>query len=162
MRAYTVLSERSVPFSIDVAPTYEWSYVSGHQAVGGSVSQDPVSDGSYLKGAERYCVEGLIPWEIAVVRTIVLKVDPGCRRADEAKLTWFLGFPGLSSVMTRIAPLPGLIATIAAAGSVEYGSVRLIAESASRCRRGSIVVYTRSPPVRPVFEPYCFCSSSRT
>src|SRR5688572_8071089 len=55
-RAKTELSERSVALSIDVGPTYEWSYVSGHQAVGGSVSHEPVSVGSYLKGAERYVV----------------------------------------------------------------------------------------------------------
>src|SRR5881394_3453937 len=139
-RAKTVLSERSVPFSIDVAPTYVWSYVSGHQAVGGFVSQEPVSDGSYLNGAERYCVDGLIPSEIAVASTNILKVDPGWRRADEAKLTWFLGSPGLTSVIARMAPFAGLIATTAAAGSLEYGNVRLIASSASRCRRGSIVV----------------------
>ena len=52
-RANTVLSERSRPFSIGVAPTYVWSYVCGHQAVGGLLSQDPVPLGSYLKGAER-------------------------------------------------------------------------------------------------------------
>ena len=155
-RAKTVLSERSVPLSIEIAPAYEWSYVSGHHAVGGSVSHEPVSEGSYLKGAERYVVDGLIPWAIAVVSTIVLKVDPGWRRADEAKLTWFCGFPGLISVIARIAPFVGLIETIAAAGSVEYGSVRLIALRANRCRRGSIVVYTFRPPVRTVLEPYCF------
>ena len=33
-----------------------------------------------MKGADRYVVDGLIPWEIAVVRTIALKVDPGWRR----------------------------------------------------------------------------------
>ncbi len=59
-----------------------------------------------------------MPCEIAVVSTIVLNVDPGWRRADDAKLTWFLGFPGLTSVIARIAPLLGLIETIAAAGSV--------------------------------------------
>ena len=75
-----------------------------------------------MKGAERYVVDGLIPWEIAVVSTIVLNVDPGCRRAEEAKFTWFFGLPGLTSVIARIAPLRGLIETIAAAGSVEYGS----------------------------------------
>src|SRR5919197_3819570 len=101
-----------------------------------------------------------MPSEIAVVRTNILKVDPGCRRADDAKLTWFLGFPGLRSVIARIAPLLGLIETIAEAGSLEYGSVSLIAWSAKRCRRGSIVVYTFSPPDRTVFEPYCFCSWS--
>jgi hypothetical protein len=69
-----------------------------------------------------------------------LNVDPGWRRADDAKFTWFLGFPGLSSVIARIAPLCGLIETIAAAGSLEYGSVRLIASSANLWRRGSIVV----------------------
>src|SRR5215212_2783013 len=105
--AYTVLSECSVPLSIDVAPRYEWSYVSGHHAVGGSVSQEPVSDGSYLNGAERYCVDGLMPCAIAVVSTIVLKVEPGCRRADDAKLTWFFGLPGLTSVIARIAPVCG-------------------------------------------------------
>ena len=40
-RAYTVLSERSVPFSIDVAPMYEWSYVWGHHAVGGFALHEP-------------------------------------------------------------------------------------------------------------------------
>ncbi len=72
-----------------------------------------------MKGADRYVVDGLSPWEIAVVSTIDLNVDPGCRRAEEAKFTWFFGFPGLASVMARIAPLTGLIETIAAAGSVE-------------------------------------------
>src|SRR5919198_1873057 len=52
-RAKTVLSERSSPFSIDVGPTYVWSYVSGHHAVGGSISHEPVSEGSYLNGADR-------------------------------------------------------------------------------------------------------------
>src|SRR6266511_1813031 len=101
-RAYTVLSERSVPFSIDVAPTYEWSYVSGHHAVGGSVSHDPIPVGSYLNGAERYVVDGLMPCEIAVVRTTVLKVEPGWRRAEEAKFTWFFGSPALTSVIARM------------------------------------------------------------
>src|SRR2546423_5577480 len=50
-RANTVLSERSRPFSIEVAPTYVWSYVCGHHAVGGFVSQEPGSEGAYLKGA---------------------------------------------------------------------------------------------------------------
>ena len=40
------------------------------------MSHDPVSVGSYLNGAERYVVDGLMPWAIAVVRTIVLKVEP--------------------------------------------------------------------------------------
>src|SRR2546426_11045329 len=95
-----------------------------------------------------------MPCEIAVVSTIVLKVDPGWRRADDAKFTWFLGLPGLTSVIARIAPLLGLIETIAAAGSDESGSVRLIALSAIRCSRGSMVVYTFSSPERTVLEPY--------
>ena len=99
-------------------------------------------------------VDGLMPSEIAVVSTIVLKVDPGWRRADDAKFTCVLGFPGLTSVIARIAPLLGLIETMAAAGSVEAGSVLLIAFSAKRCRRRSIVVYTFSPPDRTVFAPY--------
>jgi hypothetical protein len=85
-------------------------------------------------------VEGLIPCEIAVVSTIGLNVDPGWRRADEAKLTWFFGLPGLASVIALIAPFAGLIETIAAAGSVEYGRTSLIASRAKRWRRGSIVV----------------------
>ena len=96
------------------------------------------------------------------MRTIALKVEPGWRRADDAKFTWFFGLPGLTSVIARIAPFPGLIETIAAAGSVESGSVLLIAFSAKRCRRGSIVVYTFSPPDRTVFAPYWRWSSSRT
>ena len=63
-------------------------------------------------------VAGLIPCETAAVRTIGLKVEPGCRRADDAKFTWFFGFPGLTSVIARIAPFAGLIETMAAAGSV--------------------------------------------
>src|SRR6266576_6823382 len=103
-----------------------------------------------------------MPCEIAVVSTIVLNVDPGWRRADEAKFTWFLGFPGLTSVIARIAPLLGLIETIAAAGSDESGSVRLIASSAIRCRRRSMVVYTFKPPELTVLGPYWRSSSSRT
>src|ERR671937_3281856 len=97
-----------------------------------------------------------MPCSIAVARSNILNVEPGWRRADDAKFTWFFGFPGLTSVIARMAPFAGLIDTIAAAGSVEYGSVRLIAMSASRCRRGSIVLYTRRPPVRTVFVPYSF------
>src|SRR5438105_15660914 len=108
-RAKTVLSERSRPFSIDVAPTYVWSYVCGHQAVGGFVSHEPVCDGSYLNGADRYVVDGLMPSLIAVASTNILNVEPGCRRAEEAKLTWFLGLPGLTSVIAPIAPFAGLI-----------------------------------------------------
>src|SRR5262249_23226485 len=66
-RAYTVLSERSVPFSIVVAPIYVWSYVCGHHAVGGFVLHEPLPVGLYSKGAERYSVvAGLIPCETAV------------------------------------------------------------------------------------------------
>ena len=63
-------------------------------------------------------VDGLMPWLIAVARSNILNVEPGCRRADEAKLTWFLGLPGLTSVIARMAPFAGSIETIAAAGSV--------------------------------------------
>src|SRR5437763_58320 len=80
----------------------------------------------------------------------------GCRRAGEARWTWSSGRPGLASVIARIGPLVGWIAASAAAGSLEYGSVRLSALGASLCSRGSIVVYTRSPPLRTVFDPYCF------
>src|SRR6059058_2075100 len=118
-RAYTVLSEASVPRSIDVDPRYVWSNVCGHQAVGGFVLHDPVPVGLYSNGAERYSVvAGLIPCDTAVVSTIVLNVDPAWRCADERKLTWFFEFPGVTSVIARIAPLAGLIDTIAAAGSL--------------------------------------------
>src|SRR3989442_2190682 len=87
-RAYTVLSERSVPFSIEVAPMYVWSYVWGHQAVGGLVSHEPVPLGSYLNGAERYVVvAGLMPFDTTLVRTIAVNVEPGWRRAGDAKVT---------------------------------------------------------------------------
>src|ERR671934_2591178 len=118
-RAYTVLSERRVPRSIDVAPMYEWSNVCTHHAVGGLVLHEPRPVGLYSKGAERYVVEGLIPSEIAVASTSVLNVDPGCRCALERKLTWFFLLPGVTSVIARIAPFTGLIEMIAAAGSVE-------------------------------------------
>src|SRR3954471_16370728 len=51
-RAYTVLSEASVPRSIDVDPRYVWSKVCGHQAVGGSTLHDPVPVGLYSNRAE--------------------------------------------------------------------------------------------------------------
>src|SRR5919202_6555408 len=86
-RAYTVLSDASVPRSIETLPRYEWSNVSGHHAVGGFVSHEPVPDGSYLNGAERYeVVDGLTPRLTAVVSTKVLNVDPACRFACAAKL----------------------------------------------------------------------------
>src|SRR5205823_5102600 len=114
-RAYTVLSERSVPFSIDVAPMYVWSYVCGHHAVGGFALHVPVPVGLYSNGAERYdVVAGLIPCETAVVSTIVLNVEPACLCAEDRKLTWFFELPGVTSVIARIAPLDGLIETIAA------------------------------------------------
>src|SRR5262249_6801137 len=119
-RAYTVLSERNVPFSIVVAPMYVWSYVCGHHAVGGFVLHEPLPVGLYSKGAERYSVDaGLMPCETAVVSTIVLKVAPACRCADDRKFTWFFELPGVTSVIARIAPFAGLMETIAAAGSVE-------------------------------------------
>src|SRR6266496_2872101 len=115
-RAYTVLSERSVPRSIDVEPMYVWSKVCTHHAVGGLVLHDPSPVGLYSNGAERYdVVAGLIPCETAVASTRVLNVDPGCRCALERKLTWFFGLPGVTSVIARIAPVAGLIEMIAAA-----------------------------------------------
>src|SRR5881394_2121858 len=61
-RAYTVLSEASVPRSIDVAPRYVWSNVCGHHAVGGLTLQEPVPAGLYSNGADRYVVvAGLMP-----------------------------------------------------------------------------------------------------
>src|SRR5262249_62150992 len=107
---------------------------------GGFVSHEPVPVGSYLNGADRYSVvAGLIPSSTAVVSTIALNVEPGWRRADDAKLTWFRGVPGLTSVIARIAPFAGLVATHAAAGSLGEEGVRLIACSASRGDRGSLV-----------------------
>jgi hypothetical protein len=45
------LSDRSVPFSIVVAPMYVWSYVCGHHAVGGLLLHDPVPVELYSNGA---------------------------------------------------------------------------------------------------------------
>ena len=107
------MSDRSVPFSIDVAPMYVWSYVCGHHAVGGFVLHEPVPVGLYSNGADRYSVvAGLIPCETAVVSTIVLNVEPACRCADERKFTWFFAFPGVTSAIARIAPFAGLMETI--------------------------------------------------
>ena len=118
-RAYTVLSDRSVPRSIDVGPMYVWSKVCGHQAVGGLPLHEPSPVGLYSNGAERYVVvAGLMPSETAVASTSVLNVEPGCRWADDKKFTWFLELPGVTSVMARMAPFNGLMETIAAAGSV--------------------------------------------
>ena len=58
--------------------------------------------------------------------------------------------------------MPGSTETIAAAGSSLYGRMSRIALFASRCSRGSMVVYTLSPPCRTVFAPYCLSSASMT
>ena len=87
--------------------------------MGGLDEHEPVPVGLYSNGAERYVVvAGLMPCETAVVNTSVLNVDPACLCAEERKLTWFFEFPGVTSVIARIAPFDGLIETIAAAGSV--------------------------------------------
>ena len=68
----------------------------------------------------------------------------------------------MTAVIARIAPVPGSTETIAEAGSFRYGRISRIALFASRCRRGSMVVKTFSPPSRTVFAPYSRCSSSIT
>jgi hypothetical protein len=76
---------------------------------------------------------------MAEARTNVLNVDPGCRADCAARLNWLFAFR-TTAVIALIAPVPGSIETIAAAGSVRYGRMSLIALIAFRCRRGSIVV----------------------
>ena len=81
-----------------------------------------------------------MPCSTAAVRTNVLKVDPGCRRAWERRLNWLFARPGTIAVMARIAPFAGSIEMTAAAGSLGAVNVPRIAFWASRCQRGSIVV----------------------
>jgi len=81
-----------------------------------------------------------MPWATAAVSTKTLKVEPGWRRAWTARLNWFPTWPGVTAFIARIAPVRGSIATSAEAGSVFRSSVSLIACSAARCSRGSIVV----------------------
>ncbi|MCZ7589266.1 MAG: hypothetical protein M5U27_10530 [Gaiella sp.] len=74
------------------------------------------------------------------MRTNVLNVEPGCRRACERRLNWLFARPGTIAVIALMAPFPGSMETIAAAGSVVRVSVSPIALRASACQRGSIVV----------------------
>ena len=125
----------------DLVPAVDLAEGGGDQGGLYSIYRDPKQRvaGAELVGDDQWrLLRQLV--EKADPKTIVLNVDPGCRRADEAKLTWLRGLPGLYSVIARIAPFLGLIETIADAGSEEYGSVSRIALSAKRCRSGSMVV----------------------
>jgi hypothetical protein len=62
--------------------------------------------------------------------------------------------------MARIAPVAGLMDTMAEAGSLFRYSVSRIAFFASLWKRGSMVVYTFNPPDRTVLAPYWRTSSS--
>jgi hypothetical protein len=75
---------------------------------------------------------GLTPSSIASARTNVLKADPAWRRPWAARLNWMFRRCGATAVIARIAPFAGLMETIAAAGSSEYGSVSWIAAIAWR------------------------------
>ena len=81
-----------------------------------------------------------MPRDTAVVSAIVLKVEPGCRRALVTKLNWFPCRPGVIAVIALIAPFRGSIETSAAAGSVGSVSTCEIAAVAARCSPGLIVV----------------------
>ncbi len=107
-------------------------------------------------------MNGFSPSDTAVVRAIVLKVDPGWRAPLVTKLNWLPVFPGVTAVMARIAPLLGSIETIADAGSVGRSSTCVTAAVAARWSPGRMVVYTFSPPSRTVFDPYSCCSRSST
>ena len=97
--------------------------------------------GCQTKGAERYIVEfGSIPWRIDSVSTNVMKEEPDCRRPCAARLNWRFLRPGATAVMARMAPLRGLIDTIADAGSPFSVSVFLIAATAAFWNFGLIVV----------------------
>ena len=76
-----------------------------------------------------------------------MKVDPGWRVDWAARLIWlarprmrFFEFAGTTDVIARMAPVPGWIETIAAAGSSRYGRIVRMARVAARWRRGTIVV----------------------
>ena len=82
-----------------------------------------------------------------------MNVEPGWRRAWESRLNWLFARPGITAAIALIAPLEGSIEISAAAGSSGSVRVELIASCARRCHRGTIVVYTRSPPDRTVSAP---------
>ena len=85
-------------------------------------------------------MSGFIPCATAAVRTNVLNVEPVWRWPCVARLYWFFFLPGVRAAIARMAPLPGLIDTSAAAGSVVSGSVSRITRLAMRWSRRSIVV----------------------
>ena len=94
---------------------------------------------------------GRCPAETAWVRTNVLKVEPAWRRAWAARLNWFPARPGVTAVIVLIAPRARVD------GDERRRRVGVVVErvldrlaSAARCMRGSIVVYTLSPPERTV------------
>ena len=81
-----------------------------------------------------------MPRATAVVSAITLNVEPGWRGPLVAKLNWLPLLPGVTAVITRIAPFRGSIETIADAGSVFSFNTCVIAAVAARCNAGLIVV----------------------
>ena len=69
-----------------------------------------------------------------------MNVEPAWRADCEVRLNSLCLFPGITAVIARIAPVPGVTETIAAAGSSDSSSVSRIAEFASTWSFGSIVV----------------------
>ena len=76
-----------------------------------------------------------------------MKVEPGWRRADDAKLTWLRGLPGLYSVMARIAPFLGLIETIAAGRRRDTARTVLISGDEITAERVAAEVSELSEPL---------------
>ena len=85
-------------------------------------------------------MSGSIPRSIAEASTKALNVEPAWRVDCAARLNWFFVLPGMTAVIARIAPVPGSTETMAAAGSLRYGSVWRMALFAARWRPGSMVV----------------------
>src|SRR5690242_3587275 len=95
-----------------------------------------------------------IPSSSAAVSVNSLNVLPAWRRDWVARLNAMLRWPGAATAIARIAPVPGVIATTAAAGSPGLPSQLPIAFVASRCSRGSSVVVTFIPPCSAPRRPY--------
>ena len=51
---------------------------------------------------------GRCPFSIAAASTNALNVDPAWRADCAARLNWFFVLPGMTAVIARIAPVPGL------------------------------------------------------
>jgi hypothetical protein len=102
-----------------------------------------------------------MPRSTAAASVKTLNALPAWRRDWLARLKRRRRWLGSRAVIARTAPVRGSIATNAAAGSERRRSQPAAARSATRCRRGSSVVWTRSPPCRARLESLRRTSSRR-